>query len=84
MRYELYTFSMATVKKTLKLEGLDCVSCAVMIDDVLEELPGVVSSKTNYPKSVCEVELDEDKTSLEDVISSIEMGGFTASAPKES
>lgn len=34
----------------LKLAGLHCTSCALNIDSELEDLPGVVSSKTSYAK----------------------------------
>lgn len=68
---------MAITKKTLKLEGLDCASCCLMIDDVLEEMEGVASSKTSYAKQVCQVEFDPEKVLEEDIVSAIEQGGYT-------
>ncbi len=68
---------MALIKKTFKIEGMDCTGCAVMIDDVLEEMPGVLKSQTNYAKSQVEVEFEEDKIVVEDIASGIENGGFT-------
>ena len=65
------------VKKTLKLDGLDCGSCCMMIDDCLEELEGVASSNTSYAKQVCEVEFDEEKISEEDVVSAVENSGYS-------
>jgi copper chaperone CopZ len=35
---------------TLKLSGLHCSSCSLNIDGELEELPGVLSTKTSYAK----------------------------------
>ncbi|MEK7521897.1 MAG: cation transporter [Patescibacteria group bacterium] len=68
---------MVVAKKIFKIDGMDCVSCAVMIDDVLEEVPGVLSSKTSYAKGETEVEFDEGKTTEEDVAASIEQGGYS-------
>ncbi|MDO8452170.1 MAG: heavy metal-associated domain-containing protein [bacterium] len=68
---------MSLVKTTLKVSGLDCASCAMIIDDVLEELPGVKSAKTSFAKEQVEVEYDETKTSLKNLQSTIETAGYT-------
>ncbi len=44
----------------LKLSGLHCVSCAVNIDLTLEDLPGVISSKTNYAKMISTITYDPE------------------------
>lgn len=68
------------IKKIFNLEGLDCGSCCMMIDDCLEEMEGVRSSNTNYAKQVCEVEFDESKLSEEDLISAVENSGYTVTS----
>jgi copper chaperone CopZ len=35
---------------TLKLSGLHCSSCSLNIDSELEDLPGVISTRTSYAK----------------------------------
>lgn len=35
---------------TLKLSGLHCSSCSLNIDSEIEDLPGVLSTKTSYVK----------------------------------
>lgn len=67
---------MALIKTTLKLSGLDCASCAMVIDDVLEEQEGVKSAKTNYIKEQVEVEFDKEKASLEDLKKVVEGAGY--------
>ena len=52
----------------------------MMVDDVLEEMPGVLSSKTNYAKSRTEVCFEEEKVASQDIASSIEQGGFTVTS----
>lgn len=65
-------------KATLKLSGLDCASCAMIIDDVLEEMDGVKTAKTNYIKEQVEVEFDENKTKLQEIKNLIEKAGYSA------
>jgi len=61
---------------------MHCTSCSVLIDTVLEELPGVKSSKTIYADSKTEVEFDEDKVSLDQLLSTIKSEGYTAQIAK--
>lgn len=65
------------VKKTLKLDGLNCSSCAFLIDDCLEEMEGVSSASTNYVRQTCEVEFDPDQVSEDDIKSAIENAGHS-------
>ena len=66
------------IKKKLKIEGMHCASCAMNIDFDLEDLDGVKSSNTNYAKSETEVEFDEDKINIAQIIKSIEKTGYKA------
>ncbi len=38
---------MATATYTFRVEGMHCGSCALLIDDALEDLPGVRSTLTS-------------------------------------
>jgi copper chaperone CopZ len=40
---------------TLKISGMHCSSCAMSIDDSLEEATGVLKSDTSYAKGVTKV-----------------------------
>lgn len=61
---------------SLKLSGLHCASCAVDIDLTLEDLPGVINSKTNYAKSTSVVDFEPDKISPEKIIEQITTLGY--------
>lgn len=63
---------------TLSLSGLHCSSCAVNIDLALEDLPGVISSKTNYARSVATVSYEEEKIEPKTIIAEIEKLGYKA------
>jgi copper chaperone CopZ len=64
--------------KTLRfnISGMHCTSCALTIDLDLEEIPGVKSAKTNYAKSITEVEYDPGQVSQENIIAAIAKTGY--------
>ena len=64
------------VKKKLKIIGMHCTSCALTIDFDLEDLG--VTSHTNYAKQESEIEYDEEKISLEEIIAQINKTGYQA------
>lgn len=49
------------------------------IDFDLEDLDGVISAKTNYANQVSEVEFDDKKVTLEEIIEQVEKTGYKAS-----
>ncbi len=67
------------VKKKLKIEGMHCSSCAMSIDFDLEDLEGVKKAQTNYAKQETEVEFDQEKISLRQIIEQIKKTGYKAS-----
>ena len=71
------------IKKKLKIEGMHCSSCAFNIDFDLEDLEGIKTAKTNYAKQESEVEFDEEKVKVEDIIKTIEKTGYKASPQLE-
>ncbi|MFF5035639.1 heavy-metal-associated domain-containing protein [Nocardia salmonicida] len=61
-----------------RIEGMHCGSCALLIDDTLEDLPGVTSTQTSMKKGRSTVELDATITTPDDVIAAITELGYTA------
>ncbi|MEO6508693.1 MAG: heavy-metal-associated domain-containing protein [Patescibacteria group bacterium] len=66
------------MKKLLKIDGMHCTSCAMNIDFDLEDLEGVKMCKTNYAKQLSEVEFDEDKISVEQILEQVKKTGYKA------
>ena len=66
------------IKKKLKIEGMHCSSCAMDIDMGLEDLNGVKEARTSYSKQESEVEFDEEKLGLKQIIKAIEKSGYKA------
>jgi copper chaperone CopZ len=58
---------------------MHCGSCAVLIDDSLEDLPGVHSTQTTMKLGLSTVELDLSQNSPDDVIRAIAELGYRAS-----
>ncbi len=65
------------VKKKFKIKGMYCTACAMNIDFDLEDL-GVKSANTNYAKQESEIEFDEEKIKLQQVIDQIKKTGYEA------
>ncbi|MET9952801.1 heavy metal-associated domain-containing protein [Streptomyces sp. NPDC006339] len=57
--------------------GMHCISCGLLIDDEVEELPGVASSTTNVrtERTVVEVTEPVDPTRI---VAAIADAGYTA------
>lgn len=64
------------MKKIFKIEGMHCNSCEMLVDMQLEELEGVTSTKTSYPKGQTEVEFDETKVKPDQIITAVAKTGY--------
>lgn len=52
--------------KTYKIEGMDCASCASLLEMDLEDIG--IKASCSYPKSSLEVSGDHDAKKVEDII----------------
>ncbi len=64
------------VKKTYKLKGMHCTSCAMVIEGELEDIGA--NAKCSYAKEVVDVEFDESKLSEEAIRKTIQSAGYQA------
>lgn len=67
------------IKKTFKISGMHCSSCAMNIDFDLEDLEGVKSARTNYAQQISEVEFDTEIISEGTIIEQIKKTGYKIS-----
>ena len=63
---------------TLKIEDMHCTSCAMSIDNTLEDLEGVYSSKTNYAKSITIIRYEPNLLTSNFILNSISKLGYRA------
>lgn len=71
---------MPVTTHTFRIDGMHCASCALLIDDALDDLPGVHRTQTTLKAGRSTVELDVTKTSPREVIGAIEQLGYRAAA----
>lgn len=60
------------MKKIYKIKGMDCASCASLLEMDLEDIG--IKASCSYPKSTLEVEGGHDAKKIEDVV---KKSGFT-------
>ncbi|WP_018504941.1 heavy-metal-associated domain-containing protein [Parafrankia discariae] len=70
---------MPVTTHTFRVEGMHCGSCSLLIDDALEDLPGVRSTQTVLRQGRTTVELDLSQNGPPDVVRVIEELGYRAS-----
>jgi len=62
------------ITKTLKLGGMHCASCSLIIEGELSDIG--VQAKANYAKQIVAITFDENKTKESIVIDTIEKLGY--------
>lgn len=70
-------------KIQLNIEGMHCDSCAIGIQMVLENTDGVKKSLVYYDKKIAEVEFDEDKVPVENLLKAVSELGYKASVKED-
>ncbi|MFD2262905.1 heavy metal translocating P-type ATPase [Lacibacterium aquatile] len=65
----------------LRIEGMDCGSCATKIENAMKRLPGVSDISVSYGAELMSMVLDEDRTSRAAIEDKIRALGFTPVDP---
>jgi len=58
-------------RSSLKISGMDCISCAGQIEEKVGKLPGVYSIQVQKANGRAIVEYDEDEIKLETILDAI-------------
>jgi copper chaperone len=69
---------MPTSTHVFQIDGMHCGSCSLLIDDTLEDLPGVSRSHTELKARRSTVQLDTAVIDAQQVIDAITDLGYTA------
>ena len=67
-------------KVQFSIEGMHCGSCAAGIKMVLDNTDGVLNASCDWDSKSGEVEYDEERIKLEDILKVIEELGYKATA----
>lgn len=62
------------VKKKYKVKGMDCTSCALMIESDLEDVG--VKAKCSFAKEILEVEFDPARVDEEKIKETVKSSGY--------
>jgi copper chaperone len=65
------------VSARLRIGGMHCGSCGILIDETLEDVPGVRSSATSTRSGTSRVEFDPQLTDLPTIAAAIVALGYT-------
>ena len=64
------------MKTELKIKGMHCPSCEVLIKEGVEELPGITSIKVDHKKGKAIVNYDESRTKLDAIKQAVQKEGY--------
>lgn len=65
-------------KIVIKIIGMDCGSCVMNVDGVLEDLNGVEESRTSFAKELTTVTFYPDKVTPQELVGYIKTTGYEA------
>jgi copper chaperone CopZ len=66
------------VKETFLVLDMHCSNCAMRIESIEDELPGVKSVSASYQKGQVVVEYDEQQVTPEAIVAAVKKQGYTA------
>lgn len=69
------------IKTTLKITDMHCVNCAMTLQSLEDDLPGVKQVDASYRSGKMVIEFDETRLSIEQIITAIRELGYTAEIP---
>lgn len=65
-------------QKTFRVDGMHCSNCAMRVESIEDELPGIQSIQANYKKGRMQVAFDEQQVSSARIIAAVEKKGYQA------
>ncbi|MEK7497883.1 MAG: cation transporter [Patescibacteria group bacterium] len=68
---------MSKIKKTYKIKGMDCASCASLIEMDLEDAG--IKANCSYPREILEVEFDPTETKEKQIEELVKKAGYSIS-----
>ncbi len=72
------------MKKSIRIGGMDCASCAINIERSLKKVAGVQSVNVNFASGKALVEFDEEKVPEDEIGKAIEKAGYRVAGEEKS
>ncbi len=73
---------MVKEKMLLKVQGMHCTACAILIDKTLQKTKGVISAFANYGAEKLNLEFDSDTVTLKEIKDAVSKLGYVLIEPK--
>lgn len=70
-------------RETLRIDGMWCSSCGLVLEDALMALPGVLDAEASYSASLARVTWNPSDTTLEAVTERVALLGYRAAPARE-
>ena len=64
------------LKKTYSVPDMHCTNCAMRIESVEDDLPGIKEISASYHKLQMTVEFDEGKVTEQEIIAAVQKKGY--------
>ena len=64
------------MKTTIRIDGMHCASCEMSVDDTLEQVDGVHSSRTSFARGLVKVDHDPGRVTHERLRDAITRAGY--------
>ena len=66
------------IKKTFRVTDMHCTNCAMVLEGIEDDLPGIRQVTASYQKMQMTVEYDEAKVSETQILEAVKSKGYTA------
>jgi len=66
-------------KITLKIEGMECPNCSMILESVEDKLEGVLMVEASYHKGQMKIEYDEKQVTLQQIKAEVQRLGYQVS-----
>jgi copper chaperone CopZ len=66
------------IKKTFRVSDMHCPNCAMTLEGIEDDLPGIRQISASYQKMQMTVEYDEVKVSEAQILATVKSKGYTA------
>jgi len=65
-----------TNKVTLKIEGMECPNCSMILESMEDKLAGLLLVEASYHKGQMKVEFDENKVTISRIKAEVQRLGY--------
>lgn len=69
-----------TKKVTLKIQGMECPNCSLILERIEDRMKGVLFAEASYRKEQLVVEFDESVVTLDQIKSEVSRLGYKVTA----